>query len=61
MGEEKLDNTVYTIRGLYDLADMARATPRQRHRHVGRDHGARARAALRGRLVGGDTASTPTR
>ena len=25
MGEEKLDNTVYTIRGLYDLADMARA------------------------------------
>jgi hypothetical protein len=25
MGEEKLDNTVYTIRGLYDLADMAAA------------------------------------
>jgi hypothetical protein len=25
MGEEKLDNTVYTIRGLYDLADMAKA------------------------------------
>ncbi|HEX6254862.1 MAG TPA: hypothetical protein VFZ70_03530 [Euzebyales bacterium] len=25
MGEEKLDNAVYTIRGLYDLADMARA------------------------------------
>lgn len=25
MGEEKLDNTVYTIRGLYDLADMAEA------------------------------------
>jgi hypothetical protein len=24
MGEEKLDNTVYTIRGLWDLADMAR-------------------------------------
>jgi len=23
MGEEKLDNTVYTIRGLYDLAEMA--------------------------------------
>jgi hypothetical protein len=23
MGEEKLDNTVYTIRGLYDLADLA--------------------------------------
>lgn len=25
MGEEKLDNTVYTIRGLLDLADMARS------------------------------------
>ena len=25
MGEEKLDNTVYTIRGLRDLADMARS------------------------------------
>ena len=25
MGEEKLDNTVYTIRGLFDLADMAKA------------------------------------
>ena len=25
MGEEKLDNTVYTIRGLYDLADLARS------------------------------------
>jgi hypothetical protein len=25
MGPEKLDNTVYTIRGLWDLADMARA------------------------------------
>ena len=25
MGEEKLDNTVYLIRGLYDLADLARA------------------------------------
>ena len=25
MGEEKLDNTVYSIRGLYDLADMAAA------------------------------------
>ncbi len=25
MGEEKLDNAVYTIRGLYDLADMAEA------------------------------------
>ena len=25
MGAEKLDNTVYTVRGLYDLADLARA------------------------------------
>lgn len=25
MGEEKLDNTVYLIRGLYDLADMAKS------------------------------------
>src|SRR4051794_23361412 len=25
MGDEKLDNTVYTIRGLYDLADLARS------------------------------------
>ena len=25
MGEEKLDNAVYTIRGYADLADMARA------------------------------------
>jgi hypothetical protein len=25
MGEEKLDNAVYYVRGLYDLADMARA------------------------------------
>ena len=25
MGEEKLDNAVYTIRGLYDLADMAKS------------------------------------
>jgi hypothetical protein len=39
MGEEKLDNTVYTIRGLTDLADMAaargdRATERWAARHA---------------------------
>jgi hypothetical protein len=39
MGEEKLDNTVYTIRGLTDLADMAdargdRATERWARRHA---------------------------
>ncbi|WP_270889563.1 hypothetical protein [Pedococcus sp. 5OH_020] len=32
MGQEKLDNTVYFIRGLYDLADMARS------RHDGRTY-----------------------
>ena len=39
MGEEKLDNTVYTIRGLYDLADMARRQARRRHRQRGRATG----------------------
>ncbi|MEA2381776.1 MAG: hypothetical protein QOH72_1747 [Solirubrobacteraceae bacterium] len=39
MGEEKLDNTVYTIRGLTDLADMAaargdRGTARWAQRHA---------------------------
>ena len=29
MGEEKLDNAVYLIRGLYDLADMARRAGRR--------------------------------
>ena len=29
MGEEKLDNTVYTIRGLRDLADLARSSGRR--------------------------------
>ena len=62
MGEEKLDNTVYTIRGLYDLADMARA------KHDGATYAwARNKARdlaepLRGGLVvhaGGR--STPTR
>ena len=32
MGEEKLDNAVYLIRGLYDLADMARASSDSRRR-----------------------------
>ena len=50
MGEEKLDNTVYWIRGLYDLADSPppRATRRP---EVGRQEGGRPRAALRGRVV----------
>ena len=36
MGEEKLDNAVYLIRGLYDLADMARGQARRRHGERGR-------------------------
>ena len=32
MGEEKLDNAVYLIRGLYDLADMARSRDRATER-----------------------------
>ncbi len=35
MGPEKLDNTVYFIRGLYDLADMAQVEARRRHLRVG--------------------------
>ena len=35
MGEEKLDNTVYTIRGLRDLADLADQQGRRRDRHLG--------------------------
>jgi hypothetical protein len=43
MGAEKLDNTVYLIRGLYDLADMARSkgdrsTERWAERHAERLH-----------------------
>jgi len=39
MGEEKLDNAVYTIRGLYDLADMARARGDDETRAWALDHG----------------------
>ena len=35
MGEEKLDNSVYYVRGLYDLADMAAGQARPRDRAVG--------------------------
>ena len=42
MGEEKLDNTVYTIRGYADLADMARARGDRADRDVGRPAGPRA-------------------
>ncbi len=36
MGEEKLDNTVYTIRGLRDLADLAASKGDAAHCGVGR-------------------------
>ena len=45
MGEEKLDNTVYYIRGLYDFADMARSAGQTAARRRGR--GARRRASPR--------------
>ena len=35
MGEEKLDNTVAAVRGLYDLADLAPVQRRRRNRGVG--------------------------
>ena len=62
MGEEKLDNTVYTIRGLFDLADMARAKHDTATCDVGARPCARPALALRGRLVvRAGRASTPTR
>ena len=62
MGDEKLDNAVYTIRGLFDLADMARAAERRGDAGVGGREGARPAASLRGRLVvRAGAASTPTR
>ena len=51
MGEEKLDVAVYTIRGLRDLADMARSRGDRATAVLGARAGARARAALRGRVV----------
>ena len=63
MGEEKLDNTVYTIRGLRDLADLAASKGDTATRHVGRP--ARPRAWRSASTRPGGTApppsSTPTR
>ena len=62
MGPEKLDNGVYYIRSLYDLADMARSKHDGAHRDVG--HEARPQApAASSRARGGTRApsSTPTR
>ena len=62
MGPEKLDNTVYLIRGLYDLADMAQS------KHDGATYAwatnlARQAAAARSTAPGGTRPrrSTPTR
>ena len=51
MGEEKLDNTVYTIRGLYDLADMARSKDDPATARWATAEGQRHEAALRGIVV----------
>ena len=45
MGEEKLDNTVYTIRGLYDLADLARSKGDAATETWARDEGRRPASA----------------
>ena len=51
MGEEKLDNTVYTIRGLRDLADMAVLEGRHHDGALGQRQGGRHGVPLRRRLV----------
>ncbi len=50
MGEEKLDNAVYLIRGLYDLADMAKANGDAATRR-GRRAGRRPRRGVREHVV----------
>ena len=63
MGEEKLDNTVYTIRGLRDLADLAASKGDTRHRGLG-DRARRPALEKRSTRPGGTAAtpsSTPTR
>ena len=62
MGPEKLDNNVYYVRGLYDLADMARSKGDRATERWARAQGRRPRLALRGRVVDGRTrACTRTR
>ena len=63
MGEEKLDNTVYTIRGLRDLADLAAQQGRRRHGDLGHRPAAGAwrRRSRRAWWFGGTPTSTPTR
>jgi hypothetical protein len=58
MGVEKLDNTVYTVRGLYDLADMARAKGDTATVTWATQHGdAMAKAFDTAWWYGGDTAN----
>ena len=52
MGPEKLDNGVYYIRSLYDLADMARSKHDGAHREVGHEARPQAPAPVRGHVVG---------
>ena len=63
MGAEKLDNTVYLIRGLYDLADMAQLQGRQRHRPLGDEPADGLRARFEGAwwMPAPPTACTRTR
>ena len=62
MGPEKLDNTVYFIRGLYDLADLARSKHDGGTYAWARNLARQAAPALRGRRGGWRTrACTPTR
>ena len=51
MGEEKLDNAVYTIRGYADLADMAAAVGDDRDPPLGRGQGPGPAAEVRAGLV----------
>ena len=51
MGEEKLDNTVYTIRGYADLADMARARGDRTTATWATGRATAMLKAVRGRLV----------
>jgi hypothetical protein len=58
MGEEKLDSTVYTIRGLHDLADLASARGDVRTRDWARGHEADLRRRFESAWwFGGDTFS----
>ena len=62
MGPEKLDNTVYFIRGLYDLADMANSKHDGATVRVGEEPSQRAADPVRRHLVvPGRDRSTPTR